>query len=158
LVQILTHHLTQLYQNHRVQRTKNVIEIADEDVLTALKIIEALHLNTIENKTHLSKINRNYYLKIVENYNDSLFKSSELQSCLNLSKSQINELLNLFLEHHLIERYGHKNKGFYYKIIQIRTQQIPEKTKQYNDIFDDFTDFNDNENIEYQYRKDNFRF
>jgi hypothetical protein len=156
LVQLLTHHLTQLYQNHRVQRAEKVIEIADEDVLTALKIIENLDLNTQEKNSYLSKINRNHYLKIVEKFSDTLFNSKELQDFLNLSKTQSNNLLNLFLNQNLVQRYGHQNKNFYYQIIEIRTKPLVEIEEESNDIFDGFNDFNDTQNIDYEYRKDNF--
>jgi Fic family protein len=146
LVQLLIHHLAQLYQNHRIQRANKIIEIADEDILTALKIIENTGLIKTKPTDYLSKTNRNYYLKIRGNYKEKFFTCRDIQSFLTIEKSQSNRLLSTLLEHQLLEKYGYPNKGFYYKIKEIKSLEFIEKQADIDDLFDDF---NDNEHLEF---------
>jgi predicted transcriptional regulator len=150
LTELLSHHLAKLYQNHRIQRKGKLIEIAEEDLLVALKIIEKLEIKEDEKeKKELNKNDRNNYSKLLK-HKEKLLTSKEIQTIVEQSKTQTNRLLNLLLEKKLIERYGFKNKGFYYKLIEIRSLETKEKPLNLEEEI--LQEFSDNQRIEFGYR------
>lgn len=161
LHKLLTHFFTLIYQNNRIMENNTFIT-QREDVLASLQILEIISLEAYRNQ---NEIIEDCYQKLKSNSkpNQELPRKF-IEGIIQKRKSQTNRIINAMLEKGYLELTGgYKNRGFIYRIITKETPQEITKSPIYLtpkevDIFDDFTDFKDNENIEYQYRKDNFRF
>ena len=145
MVTNLIYHLTKLYQNHRVRIGRDGVEVAEEDILVALKIVENLKILETQNSKKLEKSERKKYLKIREYFKNKVFTSKEIECFLEVKKSSANAFLNVLLENKLVERYGFRNKEYYYKLME-----ISDLTSLNEEITDDLTqeiasEFSDNQ-------------
>ena len=91
-------------------------------------------------------------------------QGESLPTPLQKKKSQTHRIIQILKDQGYLEYVGgYKNKGFLYKIIDLEKEKsvskTVSKTTNTNTIFEEIQgEFNDNQNIDYQYRKDNFRF
>jgi hypothetical protein len=123
MVNLLVHHLTRLFQNHRVNRSKRIIEIAEEDILTALEITS----NILNPEAFLKPIERGHYIQLQLAFPNKVFTSKQAQRMLVISKSSCNRSLRLLVEQDLLERLEYKeNKAPYYQLKPFKTIDFEE--------------------------------
>lgn len=120
MVNNLIYHLTKLYQNHRVRIGRDAVEVAEEDILVALKIVENLKILETHNNKKLEKSDREKYLKVRDYFKNKVFTSNELEEFLQLKNSSVNLFLNVLVENNLVERFGFRNRKYYYKLLEIK--------------------------------------
>jgi hypothetical protein len=114
MVNLLIHHLTRLFQNHRIIRNKRIVEIAEEDILTALEIIG----DTINPKAFLSRIQRHHFVQLRLEFKAEVFTSTQAKRVLQTSKSNCARILKLLTQKGLLELLKTKNRQVYqYQII-----------------------------------------
>jgi hypothetical protein len=109
IINLLTHHLTRLFQNHRIIRNKRIIEIAEEDILTALEITGS----TINPEAFLTKIQRQHLIQLKLTFKTEIFTTTQAHIALQVSKSNALRTLNLLTQQSLIHRIKRKEKHAY---------------------------------------------
>ncbi|EOG6896231.1 hypothetical protein ACLH3T_001582 [Flavobacterium psychrophilum] len=109
IVNLLIHHLTKLFQNHRIIRNKRIIEIAEEDILTALEITG----NMLNPKAFLTRIQRQHYVQLTLAFKTEIFTVSQAQRILQSSKTNTARMLNLLTQQGLLNRIKRKEKQAY---------------------------------------------
>jgi hypothetical protein len=106
IINLLIHHLAKLFQSHRIIRNKRIIEIAEEDILTALEITG----NTINPEAFLSRIQRQHYIQLKLAFKTQIFTATQAQRALQTSKTNTARMLTLLTEQSLIQRIRRKEK------------------------------------------------
>jgi hypothetical protein len=114
IINLLIHHLTRLFQNHRIIRNKRIIEIAEEDILTALEITG----NTINPEAFLSRIQRQHFVQLKIEFKTQIFTATQAQRTLLISKTNTARILELLTKQGLINRIKRKEKqAILYQIV-----------------------------------------
>jgi hypothetical protein len=114
IINLLIHHLAKLFQSHRIIRNKRIIEIAEEDILTALEITG----NTLNPEAFLSRIQRQHFVQLKLAFKSQIFTATQAQRALQTSKTNTARMLNLLTEQSLIQRIRRKEKqAILYQII-----------------------------------------
>jgi hypothetical protein len=114
IINLLIHHLAKLFQSHRIIRNKRIIEIAEEDILTALEITG----NTINPEAFLTQIQRQHYIQLKLTFKSQIFTATQAQKTLQASKTNTSRILNLLTQQSLIQRIKRKEgQAFLYQLI-----------------------------------------
>jgi hypothetical protein len=100
IINLLTHHLTRLFQNHRIIRNKRIIEIAEEDILTALEITGS----TINPEAFLTQIQRAHFIQLKLAFKSQIFTTQQAQKALQSSKTHTARILKKLTETGLLKR------------------------------------------------------
>jgi Fic family protein len=158
LHQLLTHFFTLIYQNNRTLENQKFITKRD-DVLASLQVLEIISLEAYRDK---NQITESCFEKLKNNTTpNQVFARKFIEGIIQKRKSQTSRIINEMVEKGYLERVGgFRNKGFLYQIITFKevekvTNKVEKPTSKV-DIFEGFTDFDDNENIDSQYSNDNF--
>lgn len=158
LHQLLTHFFTLIYQNNRTLENQKFIT-KREDVLASLQVLEIISLQAYRDKNQILEV---CLEKLKSNTTpNQVFARKFIEDILQKRKSQTSKIINEMLEKGYLERVGgFRNKGFLYQVITFKEERKAtpkvEKLNSKIDIFEGFTDFEDNENIDSQYSNDNF--
>lgn len=165
LHKLLTHFLTLIYQSNRIMENKGYIT-QREDVLASLQILEIVSLEAYREE---NEIIEDCYQKLKNNSlpNQELPRKF-IEGIIQKRKSQTNRIIKVLQDRGYLKLVGgHRNRGYLYQIMEVEIEEKKKekisktnlKTTKSNTIFEEIqAEFNDNQNIEYQYRKDNFRF
>jgi hypothetical protein len=158
---LLTHYLTLIYKNQRPMEKAKYIT-SREDIVASLQLLEIVTLK----KYRTQETQAQELWEILKNNTkeNQILTSRNIREIANYSKSQTHRFIVILLAMNKLEKVSthHKSIGHLFKIVASEEEkpmvenQSPKTKKE--TIFDGFDDFNDNQNIEYQYRKDNFRF
>jgi hypothetical protein len=158
LHQLLTHFFTLIYQKNRALENQKFITTR-EDILASLHVLEIISLEAYRGKNQITKS----YLEMLKNNTtpSQVLCRKFIEGIIQKRKSQTSKIINELVEKGYLERVGgFKNKGFLYQIITFKEVEketnTVKKTTSNIDIFEGFDDFDDNENIDSQYRNDNF--
>jgi hypothetical protein len=106
IINFLIHHLTKLFQSHRIIRNKRIIEIAEEDILTALEITG----NSINPEAFLSRIQRQHWVQLQLEFKTQTFSTKQAQKTLQTSNSNALRMLTLLTKQGLLLRIKQKGK------------------------------------------------
>lgn len=113
LVELLIHHLTKLNQRNRVIHKNRVVEIAEEDILTALEITGEI-INPIG---FITEKEQRYFYQLQTEFESEIFTRKQAQETIELKKSQTHRILNLLIEKGLLEKVkSFRNRGYKYKV------------------------------------------
>ncbi len=118
MVELLIHHLTKLHQRNRIIHKNRIVEIAEEDILTALEITGEI-INPIG---FITEKEQHYFYRLQTEFAPSsgsgeIFTRKQAQETIELKKSQTHRILNLFLEKGLLEKVkSFRNKGYKYQL------------------------------------------
>lgn len=113
MVELLIHHLTKLNQRNRIIHKNRIVEIAEEDILTALEITGEI-INPIG---FITEKEQHYFYRLQTEFESGIFTRKQAQETIELKKSQTHRILNLFLEKGLLEKVkSFRNKGYKYKL------------------------------------------
>ncbi len=161
LHQLLTHFFTLIYQNNRTLENQKFIT-KREDILASLQVLEIVSLQAYRNQ---NQIIEDCFEKLKNNTTpNQVLPRKFIEGIIQKRKSQTSRIINEMVEKGYLELVGgYKNRGFLYQIISPLTpkggtSELKKETPKTKDIFNGFDDFENNQNIDYQYRKDNFRF
>jgi Fic family protein len=114
MIHLLVHHLTKLFQNHRIIRNKRIVEIAEEDILTALAITG----NLLNPEAFLTRIQRQHFIQLQLAFKSQIFTSKQAQKALLMSKSHSNRILKLLADQKLLQLIKRKDKhAFLHQIV-----------------------------------------
>lgn len=114
MIHLLVHHLTKLFQNHRIIRNKRIVEIAEEDILTALAITG----NLLNPEAFLTRIQRQHFIQLQLAFKSQIFTSKQAQKALLISKSHSNRILKLLADQKLLQLIKRKDKhAFLHQIV-----------------------------------------
>lgn len=113
MVELLIHHLTKLNQRNRVIHKNRVVEIAEEDILTALEITGEI-INPIG---FITEKEQRYFYQLQTEFESEIFTRKQAQETIELRKSQTHRILNLLIEKGLLEKVkSFRNRGYKYKL------------------------------------------
>lgn len=113
MVELLIHHLTKLNQRNRVIHKNRIVEIAEEDILTALEITGEI-INPIG---FITEKEQRYFYQMQTEFESEIFTRKQAQETIELKKSQTHRILNLLIEKGLLEKVkSFRNKGYKYKV------------------------------------------
>jgi len=113
LIMQLVKRLTLLYRHNRIELKKNYYESTKEDITATLGLLQG----KLSPLSLLSEGSFYSYLKLKEN-NLSFFTRKQAIQITGYKPTQMHRVLNDLYQGGLLERTGHKNKGYYYKLIQ----------------------------------------
>ena len=147
----LLHVLTILNKQSRLSPTGKGFETARED------IINVLHLF----KPELSENPQNMLLfldKVKEKFKKEWFSKKDLHTAFNIPNRTLERYIHQLLAYDmLLLNKGKVGVKHLYQINETPLESALPKENG-NDIFDGFEDFKDNDNIDYQYKADNYRY
>lgn len=157
--QLLTHFFTLIYQNNRALENQKFITHRD-DVLASLQILETVSLEAYRNQNQILEA---CFEKLKNNTTpNQVLPRKFIEGIIEKQKSQTNKIIGEMVQRGYLELVGgYKNRGFLYKIIILNqdnkiTDKVEKPTSKV-DIFEGFDDFDNNENIDYNYKSDNYK-
>jgi len=105
--------LTILYHKNRIEIKKNYYEVSMEDITATLSLLQGKlsPLSMVREGTFYS------YMKLKE-ADSFLFTRQQAVVITGYSKTQMQRILNELYQHHLLERTGSKNRGYYYQLAE----------------------------------------
>ncbi len=156
---LLTHYFTLIYQNNRTLENQKYIT-KREDILASLQVLEIISLQAYRNQ---NKIIEDCFEKLKNNTTpNQVLPRKFIEGIIQKRKSQTSRIINEMVEKGYLELVGgYKNRGFLYQIITFKEQEEAtnkvENPNSNKDIFEGFDDFENNENIDYNYKSDNYK-